>query len=134
MPLAFGQQPTGAPSPQPTGAPPRTVWLYISTYTGAPGAGGNGQGIYLCALNLSTGDLNVVRLVAPVLPAAGPVAYRLGAGDQVRLITFGEETLTGEFRVSDSGSIADLVPEPASLALMGISLFGICGSIRRRVA
>ena len=36
VPEAFGQQPTGAPR--------GTVWLYISTYTGAPGAGGNGRG------------------------------------------------------------------------------------------
>jgi 6-phosphogluconolactonase (cycloisomerase 2 family) len=63
VPQAFGQQPTGAPS--------GTVWLYIGTYTGAPGAGGNGNGIYLCELNLSTGKLTVVRLVAPALPATG---------------------------------------------------------------
>ena len=37
-------------------------------------------------------------------PAAA--SYSLGPGDQVRIITFGEETLTGEFRVNDSGSIA----------------------------
>ena len=42
----------------------------------------------------------------PPLPAATPAAYTLGPGDQVRIITFGEETLTGEFRVNDSGSIA----------------------------
>ena len=63
VPQVFGQQPTGAPR--------GTVWLYIGTYTGAPGSGGNGQGIYLCALNLSTGELTVVRLVAPALPATG---------------------------------------------------------------
>jgi len=63
VPAAFGQQPTGAPL--------GTVWLYIGTYTGAPGAGGNGQGIYLCELDLSTGELTVLRLVAPVLPAMG---------------------------------------------------------------
>ena len=60
---AFGQQATGAPA--------GTVWLYIGTYTGAPGAGGNGEGIYLCALDLSTGELTVEKLVAPVLPATG---------------------------------------------------------------
>src|SRR5947209_8173228 len=54
-----------------TGAPPGTVWLYISTYTGNPGAGGNGEGIYLCELNLFTGKLTVLRLVAPVVPAVG---------------------------------------------------------------
>jgi 6-phosphogluconolactonase len=54
---AFEQQPTGAPS--------GTVWLYIGTYTP------HGEGIYLCELNLSTGKLNVLRLVAPALPAVG---------------------------------------------------------------
>ncbi len=63
LPQAFGQQATGAPR--------GTVWLYIGTYTGAPGSGGNGQGIYLCELNLSTGKLTVLRLVAPALPASG---------------------------------------------------------------
>jgi polysaccharide biosynthesis/export protein len=42
----------------------------------------------------------------PELPSAAPGAYRLGPGDVVRLITFGEDSLTGEFRVSDSGMIA----------------------------
>src|SRR4029453_17958626 len=61
---AFGQPPTGAPA--------GTVWLYIGTYTGAPGPRGrSGLGIYLCALNLFTGELTVVRLVAPALPATG---------------------------------------------------------------
>jgi len=32
--------------------------------------------------------------------------YRLGAGDKIRLITFGEEQLTGEFQVSGAGTIA----------------------------
>jgi len=48
-----------------------TVLLYIGTYTGNPGGGGNGQGIYLCELDLSTGNLTVLRLVAPALPAMG---------------------------------------------------------------
>ena len=33
--------------------------------------GRNGQGIYLCELNLFTGELTVLRLVAPALPATG---------------------------------------------------------------
>jgi 6-phosphogluconolactonase (cycloisomerase 2 family) len=53
-----------------TGAPHGTAWLYISTYTGAPGPRGrSGQGIYLCALDLFTGELTVVRLVAEALAA-----------------------------------------------------------------
>jgi polysaccharide export outer membrane protein len=42
----------------------------------------------------------------PDLPDASAANYRLGPGDGVRLITFGEESLTGEFRVNDSGAIA----------------------------
>jgi polysaccharide export outer membrane protein len=42
----------------------------------------------------------------PPLPPADGADYRLGPGDAVRIITFGEEALTGEFRVGDSGSIA----------------------------
>src|SRR5262249_55218083 len=65
-PKAFGQPPTGAPA--------GTVWLYIGTYTGAPGPRGrSGMGIYLCALDLSTGELNAPRLVPPALPAIGSI-------------------------------------------------------------
>jgi 6-phosphogluconolactonase len=61
---AFGQPSTGAPA--------GTVWLYIGTYTGAPGPRArSGMGIYLCALNLFTGELSVVRVVAPALAAIG---------------------------------------------------------------
>jgi polysaccharide export outer membrane protein len=41
----------------------------------------------------------------PPIPT-GSGAYRLGPGDAVRLIVFGEDALTGEFRVSDAGTIA----------------------------
>jgi len=43
----------------------------------------------------------------PLLPpVATTTGYRLGPGDVVRIITFGEESLTGEFRVNDSGRVA----------------------------
>ena len=42
----------------------------------------------------------------PALPEYRPQTYRLGAGDQLRVITFGEQQLTGEFRVDDQGRIA----------------------------
>jgi polysaccharide biosynthesis/export protein len=32
--------------------------------------------------------------------------YLLGSGDQIRIITFGEDQLTGDFRVGDEGNIA----------------------------
>lgn len=40
------------------------------------------------------------------LPAYRPLTYRLGSGDQLRVLVFGEEQLTGEFRVDDQGRIA----------------------------
>ncbi len=55
----------------------------------------------------------------PELPATAPGAYRLGPGDVVRLITFGEDSLTGEFRVSDSGTIA--LPLVGSVRASGLS-------------
>ncbi|MBN8925154.1 MAG: exopolysaccharide biosynthesis protein [Rhodospirillales bacterium 69-11] len=46
------------------------------------------------------------RDLPPLPPAPAATDYHLGPGDAVRLITFGEEQLTGEFRVSDGGTIA----------------------------
>jgi polysaccharide export outer membrane protein len=40
------------------------------------------------------------------LPDVQKTSYTLGVGDKVRIITFGNEALTGEFRVNDSGKIA----------------------------
>jgi polysaccharide export outer membrane protein len=55
----------------------------------------------------------------PDLPPTAADAYRLGPGDVIRLITFGEESLTGEFRVSDRGTIA--LPLVGALAASGLS-------------
>jgi polysaccharide export outer membrane protein len=40
------------------------------------------------------------------LPPYAQGSYRLGGGDQVRIITFGVEPLSGQFRVDDQGNIA----------------------------
>ncbi len=42
----------------------------------------------------------------PMLPQYTSNGYRLGSGDQIRIITFGEDQLTGEFSVDDQGKIA----------------------------
>jgi len=42
----------------------------------------------------------------PPLPDATQTNYRLGPQDQVRVTVFNDPRLTGEFRVSDSGTIA----------------------------
>jgi polysaccharide biosynthesis/export protein len=41
-----------------------------------------------------------------VLPEYHNNGYKLGGGDQIRVITYGEDQLTGEFRVDDRGNIA----------------------------
>jgi polysaccharide export outer membrane protein len=41
----------------------------------------------------------------PMLKDAPVTSYKLGPGDQVRVITFGDTDLSGEFRISDSGRI-----------------------------
>ena len=56
----------------------------------------------------------LLALLAGCAPGGGlePLAdykaegYRLGGGDQIRIITYGEDQLTGEFRVDDQGKIA----------------------------
>jgi polysaccharide biosynthesis/export protein len=53
----------------------------------------------LSACSSAGGDL-------PPVPAPTPGEYILGPDDQVRIITFGEEQLTGEFGVDASGDIS----------------------------
>lgn len=57
----------------------------------------------LCAALL--GGCAPGRHLAP-LPPPADAEYRLGPGDQVRIITVGDDALTGEFRVGDSGRLA----------------------------
>jgi polysaccharide biosynthesis/export protein len=40
-----------------------------------------------------------------VIPEYHNEGYKLGGGDQIRVITYGEDQLTGEFRVDDRGNI-----------------------------
>jgi len=42
----------------------------------------------------------------PPLEEGKPAEYRLGTGDNVRIITFDDPRLTGEFRVNDAGRIS----------------------------
>jgi polysaccharide export outer membrane protein len=63
------------------------------------------------AICLLTGVVGLATSCAPggnltPIPQTNAADYRLGAGDQVRIITFSDEQLTGEFRVNDSGNIA----------------------------
>jgi polysaccharide biosynthesis/export protein len=42
----------------------------------------------------------------PPMPNYVVYGYTLGSGDTIRIITFGEDQLTGDFRVGDEGNIA----------------------------
>jgi polysaccharide export outer membrane protein len=53
------------------------------------------------------------------LPELQQTRYTLGVGDKVRIITFGNEALTGEFRINDSGQIA--MPLLGSIPAAGLT-------------
>lgn len=55
----------------------------------------------------------------PVLSPPSSTAYRLGSGDQIRIITYGQDQLTGDFAVSDAGTIA--VPLIGTLHVTGLT-------------
>lgn len=63
----------------------------------------------LCAISFGPG-LRPAHAAPPAAPedrsAADIPAYRLGAGDKIRIITFDEASLTGEFDVAGSGMVA----------------------------
>jgi polysaccharide export outer membrane protein len=65
----------------------------------------------------------------PSLPSAPSGPYRLGAGDVIRLITVGDDTLTGEFRVSDNGKVA--LPMLGEMEAAGQTPDGLATTIRQ---
>lgn len=59
----------------------------------------------------------------PPIPPPASTAYHLGPGDQVRVITSGDDQMSGEFRVNDSGSIA--LPLLGSVHAAGLTTAGL---------
>ena len=55
----------------------------------------------------------------PPLPQYNGTVYRLGIGDQLRLVTYGEQTLSQDFRIGDGGNIA--VPLLGSVHAAGLT-------------
>jgi protein involved in polysaccharide export with SLBB domain len=80
----------------------------------------------LACLLAAAGWTSAARAADPATPvsAAGsvnPVAdYRLGAGDKIRVITFGEDSLTGEFYVGGSGKVS--LPLIGEVQAAGVSV------------
>lgn len=56
----------------------------------------------------------------PVLVSVPPDGYLLGVGDQVRVVTYGEEQLSDDYRVGDRGTIA--VPLLGAVRAAGLSV------------
>jgi polysaccharide export outer membrane protein len=61
------------------------------------------------------------------LPELQQTGYTLGVGDKVRIITFGNQELTGEFRISDSGKVA--IPLLGSVPAAGLTTDKLQGNI-----
>ena len=57
---------------------------------------------------------------APPLEGAAPAPYRLGSGDVVQLAVFGDPTISGNYRVDDTGRIS--VPLAGAVELGGRTL------------
>jgi polysaccharide export outer membrane protein len=69
---------------------------------------------------------------APAPSAAAPVqggetAYRLGPGDKLRIITYGEVSLTGEFGVNDVGQVS--LPLIGSIKANGLTVSQLAAAI-----
>jgi polysaccharide export outer membrane protein len=67
----------------------------------------------------------------PLIADAKPEPYRLATGDVVRVTTFGEQDLTGNFRVSDSGNIA--VPLLGPVRAQGLTVNGLAEEIGKEL-
>ena len=65
------------------------------------------------------------------LPPAANDAYRVGIDEQVRVITFGQEALTGQFRVNDRGNID--IPLLGSLPASGKTTAELAQSIEAKL-
>ena len=65
----------------------------------------------------------------PLLPDPAGGAYQLGAGDQIRVITFGAEQLSGTFRIDDTGLIA--VPLLGTVRAAGNTTEGLASMLER---
>ncbi len=61
------------------------------------------------------------------LESSAETAYRLGPGDKLRIITYGETTLTGEFGVNDVGQVA--LPLIGSIKASGLTVSQLAAAI-----
>lgn len=53
------------------------------------------------------------------LPSYDPTVYRLGVEDQLRIVTYGDEQLTRDFRINESGGVA--IPLLGTIQAQGLT-------------
>ena len=73
-----------------------------------PGAFGHAAGLFAMTLSLAASTIAMGAAIAGAPPESFQTApdYPLGPGDKLRVITFGEESLTGTFVVGANGQIS----------------------------
>ena len=65
------------------------------------------------------------------LTSASEEPYRLGIDEQVRIITFGQEQLTGQFRINDRGNVA--IPLLGAIKAEGLTTTELERSIEQQL-
>ena len=86
-----------------------TQFVYIGTYTGAPGNGGSGEGIYVCTRDRASGELSRPKLVAK---AASPSC--LAVHPSQRFLYASNETTSYAGAHGKGGSVSSYAVESAT--------------------
>ena len=87
---------------------------------GFPGPARRRPALVRLLLTLSVLALASAAAETPVTPAVTASDYRLGPGDRIRVTVFGHEDLSGEFTISETGTVA--LPLAGTLAFGGVAL------------
>jgi polysaccharide export outer membrane protein len=106
-------------------SPPTTV----SSSAGTP-TQGNGSADSSVSTSTASPSTSTPASTSPSTPTRA--AYRLGTGDQLRIIVFGEEDLSGEFQVDDTGAVS--IPLVGDVTARGQTLRSFEAAVREKLA
>lgn len=90
-------------------------------------------GLAACAGNAPTGVAAIPSAAATTAnaPSASDLEYRLGSGDKLRVIVYGEQDLSGEFDVTGSGKVS--LPLIGQVQATGLTLEEFEAEIRGKL-